>query len=672
MSKTISRLLEKLKINHHIPHDSPLLALPLSLFKKEEYIDLVSILWLYSEKFIDRSKKFKSTVVMGDISKGHVSELYQSVKGEVSMALALLETDENQLIPWSIQTKPNGWVNATQVTHFLKNDHTYNILFGCFSMINILTEWVETDHFDALDFLDELEIQQIQGVHELITAKVISTMPHIKPLDDHPNPQRLIYDCVINLNKKMSLDEISSDDVTTLNYFHEVMTSLAKHYPPTIQIFLFSLGIAIPDNLDPHLALILRQNLFEVDSLTEQEWPQLIYYISLFIAMYAQTDRSMLEFTYANTEFLDLLDVLAQKHGKQFNKYLDMLDDTEAASEPCSDEQLRNIIREELDGNGLSTLHPMLLGLLCFENCKPLKELFKMVYQQDTLVINNSTTALRPSANPFLLGEVLSIGNPQQLLKISNHDLTRLDRLIVLARQINTKSDKEKPHSEESESDTAISSDGEELSMRREQYNARHNGGYSFFPLPASSRTFSEFLQMDEHSIEFHDVRSMIEDEQLRESISGANAMSHYRFTPVINYCAITQFILDYRIDSPKHISPTYLQLKDFFEVVRDNDTLDLIVTKLAPLKLFVDLDALETLDLQIDNLNNSINYLHIFLKVIKKNPDDEELKLRRLWLETQKSACIKFKEMLVNKAQEIEEAKEDEEDEESESCLRP
>ena len=241
MSKTIARLLEKLKINHSIHQDSPLLALPLSLFKKEEYLDLVSILWLYSEKFIDRYKTLKPTVVMGKISEGHVSELYQSVKTEVSMALALLETDRDQLTPWSIQTKPNGWVNATQVTHFLKDNHTHNILLGCLSMINILTEWMETDYFDALDFLDELEIQQRQGIHELIIAKVISAMPHIKPLADHPNPQRLIYDCVIKLNKKMSLDETSSDDDKTLDYFHEVMTSLAKHYPPTIQIFLFLL-----------------------------------------------------------------------------------------------------------------------------------------------------------------------------------------------------------------------------------------------------------------------------------------------------------------------------------------------------------------------------------------------------------------------------------------------
>ena len=127
MSKTIAELLKNLKFIHKIYAENPILALPLTLFNQEESADLLTILWLYSEGWINFYKQTKPTTVDERVHK-ETERFYLSVKDEINKTLKRSAETQNVPILEIRRATESTWVIPRQLTECMSNNQIYKII----------------------------------------------------------------------------------------------------------------------------------------------------------------------------------------------------------------------------------------------------------------------------------------------------------------------------------------------------------------------------------------------------------------------------------------------------------------------------------------------------------------------------------------------------------------
>ena len=127
MTTTVAELLNEI-IKHKIPVDHPVLTTPLSVFKKEDYSDVLTILWLFSEGWAEPVVKDK--IKLGLVSAGQVGEFYIEVHTKVKDAVSAWEANAEQVKTLAIESTPkNTWVTSVQITQWLLDKPLFRILF---------------------------------------------------------------------------------------------------------------------------------------------------------------------------------------------------------------------------------------------------------------------------------------------------------------------------------------------------------------------------------------------------------------------------------------------------------------------------------------------------------------------------------------------------------------
>ncbi len=643
MSNTIASLLEKLKIYHEIDQNSPLLHLPLSLFKEEEYTDLITITLLYGDGWIKPEKAPKPQTVMGEISLGHVQQFYSAIKFKVSTALdnSIMSNaiPGSEVDPLSVSRSP--WVNPTQVTHFFRNNPVYKVLMSCLQCPEELTfffKWFEGEKISPSDkdiYTKHLKNLKSNEAWKTSVDNLVAVLTQLS----HPYPQRMTYEFLIKINQQLENLDKNNFSPEILSYYQEVLTLLASKFPTTLESLCTSIGILIPTHLEGHLASILRHDLTKIPGLTAKEWPQLLYYAALLMFQQAEAHPSILSFTYSGKELPEALKSLVEQHAQHFEPFLQ----TPEQCKKAVDLDFCDIISNELQEKGFN-VHPMLLTLLGFEQCDAFRNLMgtALSKQGETDLLTCRTVALKPSTNRFLLGEALSRGNivTSTHLLISNHDLSLIEQLIELARDKKETTSLTPP--------SAI--DVQTKTTPQQQPTPMSNIPSLFLSLPPL-----KIPVMDKCESQFNVIKSQIKDPILRNNLS-ISTMNEFSYVPVINHQAILSFIFDFEINSANRSNPSLEELHEFFDVIGDNDSLNLIFEELIHSQLFINLeDDVDSLNIQVEKLGASVGKLDAILSSFTEPPKEEDLNLRYRWLNIQKRFCLRFKELLEEKIESVE-----------------
>ena len=635
MSKTIANLLRKLKIKHNLEPRSPLLSFPLSLFKKEEYADLVSIIWLIDNKWVDSTKAPKPGTVMGQVSKTQVSQFFESIQRQVknlvtmsNAPLAALDTRIYEVV------KPDGaWITPTLITHFVSKKPNFILLDKCSKCaheLNLVLDWINgkiPSGSEQLELVKLLESLRTNGTRADSINSLVAVLPQIEPFKRHTYPQRYIYECLIAINKYIASPSAHMHP-EILSYCHEVFTLLAKQYPTTLESLLLSLGVTLPKHLDRNLMHLLKQDLRQVPGLTEQQWPELIYYVSLFLYGQAKADIQLINYTYSSKELPTTLKLLAQNHAEHFMPYV-------AKPEQCKPAVMVDFkarLKRELQVNNLNK-QPGLVALFCFENCAPLIHLFVKTWNEQGIAISaNKTVALKPSPNQFVLGHVFTREDSLNPVLISNDDLNILIQLHAQAKKAKLPLSDESPiKSKETETEKIE------------------------FALTTPYRL------VDPTQSDFNLLRGCINDPELRRSISLKSMMKmgdDFMSAFVINFGAVSDFICDYGINAAKTSAPSSQALLEFYKALPTETALDMVIDELSTHNTLIDLENTSSLPEQRTNIIHTLERLNRKLKELDPKSDYEAL--QKKWLETQVYIFSGLQGKVLDLMQKIEQARQD------------
>lgn len=382
------------------------------------------------------------------------------------------------------------------------------------------------------------------------------------------------------------------------------------HYPNrfmsvTLAHKLSLLGVTIPTNLPRDLKLLLNINLNQLPQFNEEKWPDLIYYVLLFLEGYADITSALLHYTFIDQSSSNLweLKVLDRSHSDFIRlKY------TKGSPEEIRiyDTTLPQLLRRQLQHKGLLRHHPTLLGLMCMENCPMLRALFIEVYRQQKPQSEQiQTFALKHVSNYFVLGEVHYDRDTSTNIVMSNADHITVDGLHKLASQHRN-------------SPTFIS---------------------SLVSLFYTSREHRPHMRAETIEQIFNTVRVQISDPGLRDSLT-ITTMDRIKKGYIINYYALADFIKQHSITA-KNPHPDNHLLEDLFRVVCDKTIFAVIVKELAELKFFIDLDQTETLEQQLKTLDNNTTKITSELKALPRES------LQAKWLTLQFETCKLFRDMV-------------------------
>ncbi|MDI1352625.1 MAG: hypothetical protein PSV35_07625, partial [bacterium] len=120
---TIADLWESLNISQSIPQnspiiDSPLLNVPLSFFRTEEYLNLLILLYLYSHHLIDDFNIIHQEKFIGKISFDQIQLFYSAIREAIKPALInSLHKVENKE-PIKTPNNASQWINKAQITQY--------------------------------------------------------------------------------------------------------------------------------------------------------------------------------------------------------------------------------------------------------------------------------------------------------------------------------------------------------------------------------------------------------------------------------------------------------------------------------------------------------------------------------------------------------------------------
>lgn len=529
MSRTLADLLIKLKLKHRIPETHPLLAIPLFLFKEEEYADLVTVLYLWSKGLIQTQKAPKPGMVLGEVSYNHVQQFYSSIRSEIVRALSTpkdssnferKEKIESPIIHESLQivSKPNIWVNATQVMLAMDKNIYYKKLTLCqgyHDECDFFLKWTNSYPISLLEQAHLISLLRHKSAireeedHINHFALILNSTELLKDQLDlslHQDTQSLIYYYLTQLNKQKDHSIKNNYAPEILNYFYKVLTALSRKYPVTLKMQLLSLGIKIPKNLEPDLILLLNKDLRTVPGLTEEQWPELLYYAAFFVFNLAKTEPSMLRFTYSANELPTRLNLHAQRNTRYLNIYEHSLKE-EAFNASFATHMKAGLVSDGLD------LHPRLLSFICLKNCPSLKNLFLNTWKEQgkNKAISN-TIAFISSTNPFLLGRVFIDKSTKKIITINNHDCLLLLQLQTIANQ---RTSTLRTH---------------ELSLGRpakitkeyvESKQSSHDIAHKAPPFFSSTLIKPEELMVlqDEHQSKFQTIKAQIQDPTLQDTL---------------------------------------------------------------------------------------------------------------------------------------------------------
>ena len=613
---TIADLYEEINLKP-VDSKSPLLHLPLSLFKPEEYEELLSIIWLIDNKWVDSTKAPKPGTVWGEHSLKLVEHFFENIQRQVKMFITLSQNAQVLKTPSYAIFKPIGsWITPALVTYFVSKRDTFELLDKCSKYVHEFNKCArELDMFldwfngkmppkpEQLEFAKFLEGLRTNGTRAERVNSLIAVLPLIAPFNSHASPKKYIYECLIAFNRQITIGSDTAMHPEILNYWHEVFTLLSKGYPTTLESLFACLEIKLPKRLDPLLRSMLKQDIREIQGLTEQQWPELMYYAFLFIFGQARVNTQILNYTFSGKEPPAALKFLAQKYVEHITPHIEK----PGQCKPSVRSDLKKTLTKQIR-SCIPNSQPAMVALYCFENVAPLRTLFIKAWKQqgfNIINIKGRTVALKPLPNPFVLGEAFTFD--KEAIPTSNDDLNVLIQLHERAKIAKPPVGGESPLLSREPS-----SDDEKCSLTAPD----------LAPDRLADKTQADCYRLTEQ----------ITDPELRSLTSKKKMDDEFRSFCIINFDAVSDFICEFGVRTLS--VPSAHALSAFYKVLPTKAALNMVIEELSTYKTLINLKNTSTLMEQRANIKQILKKLNNKLEGFEPKSDYETL--QKQWLETQ------------------------------------
>ncbi|KTD83008.1 hypothetical protein [Legionella waltersii] len=611
MTRKIVDLLDDYNINCNLSSDDPILQLPLSLFKETEYADVITIVWFYEHNWYNPSKVPSTNKKMGEISYRQSLEFYNSVKSKVESTMKLpVDLSSDEII---INKSPASlWVNASQTTYLLC---TMDIFAKMMTNINcddeqeMFFKWILEGQLSTQDqarLESRLSINTLKNTLDAVVCNMARNLLNSATFQQSSHSIALVKKLLENLIQGNS--GLLEDNA---RFFISVLRQVITIFPTPISVILQGLGIHIPDQLSPELAFILTMNIDDIPGLKDENWPVFIYCITLFLHQCAQGSPSLLSYSYAGAALNFSFESCTKHHTQRLLESLE-------SKKSFYTKEISDQLKMELSEFNLSSVHPELLALLCFERCDPLKQLFITAWKnQQVSLPNTPVTALLASKNKFTLGETIYNPKNNQIVSVNKEDIYLIMKLKQLVLS----------------------------------YKSKASGtSQPFFATNGSStqpqaRTKEEYLQ------EFETLSRQISDPKLKLFLT-IESIDSLHFSYVPNSSAVFEFMHQYLVSSEPQYPPTS-DLRDLNLVLNSPQVLDGIILSISKDKLLVNLNDESSYIAELERIDEKIGKLESMLTGSGDDVATEETKLRQWWLEIQLQTWVKIKEMMTTKQEE-------------------
>lgn len=235
MLKTIADLVNKAQIKHDLSKEDRMLNLPLSRFNPIYYADILTIVWLMTLGWIDRSKLPNSQLILGEISKIEVDEFYSAIRREMEQVI-LPKAKPTKKNPLQIAATANSnWLTPAQVTLGLQYMTLFKVLMDTTDydrIFSILLQWFNTSKMDVADelyLLESVENQEQKGTKRFHMHSLVSDLVKLELFKSNPSPQNFAYECIAKLsNETKNQGRKLSHEASA--YFLEVYLNIAKFF----------------------------------------------------------------------------------------------------------------------------------------------------------------------------------------------------------------------------------------------------------------------------------------------------------------------------------------------------------------------------------------------------------------------------------------------------------
>lgn len=119
MPQTVAEYLKQINLDHTVPENDPLLLVPCADFTDTNRIELITLIKLYNDGWIDLKKEPKPGSKLGEISSAKIKDFYMAALQSTQEILDLHKQDAGAPLQIPSYKPKSFWISPLQITHWL-------------------------------------------------------------------------------------------------------------------------------------------------------------------------------------------------------------------------------------------------------------------------------------------------------------------------------------------------------------------------------------------------------------------------------------------------------------------------------------------------------------------------------------------------------------------------
>ncbi|MDR3442584.1 MAG: hypothetical protein P4L65_06155 [Legionella sp.] len=119
MSQTVAEYLKQINMEHTVPENDPLLLAPCADFTDANCIELITLIKLYNDSWIDLKKEPKPESKLGEISSEKIKDFYMAALQSTQDVLDLHKQKAGAPLQIPSYKPKSFWISPLQITHWV-------------------------------------------------------------------------------------------------------------------------------------------------------------------------------------------------------------------------------------------------------------------------------------------------------------------------------------------------------------------------------------------------------------------------------------------------------------------------------------------------------------------------------------------------------------------------
>lgn len=187
MPQTVAEYLKHINMEHTVPENDPLLLAPCADFTDANRIELITLIKLYNDGWIDLKKEPKPESKLGEISSKEIKDFYIAACQSTHQVLALHKPGAGAPLQIPSYTPTSFWINPLQITHWLTTQRPiYQQLFHYEAIQDYSHNTIE-------HLLLEVGIKLPSSLDPVLTHVLTTNLDQVGTLNKEQIPELLYY-----------------------------------------------------------------------------------------------------------------------------------------------------------------------------------------------------------------------------------------------------------------------------------------------------------------------------------------------------------------------------------------------------------------------------------------------------------------------------------------------